>query len=68
MDLNRRDFGKMLAAAVGGVIAGAAAKPALAGDHPKGDHPTGGGGGGKHACKGMNACKGKGGCAVPIKH
>ena len=54
MDLNRRDFNKMLAAAVGGVAAGAVAKPALAGDEKAG--------GGKHACKGRNACKGKGGC------
>jgi hypothetical protein len=56
VDLKRRDFNKMLAAAVGGVVVGAVAKPALAGDDKGKDAAKG------HSCKGKNECKGKGGC------
>jgi hypothetical protein len=53
--MNRRDFNKLMAAAVGGALAGAAT-PALA-DHHEGDAKASG-----HSCAGKNECKGKGGC------
>ena len=54
--MKRRDFNKLLLAAVGGALAGAAT-PVLAGEdgETKGDK-------GKHECRGQNACKGLGGC------
>ncbi len=70
-DLNRRDFNKLVLAAVGGAVAGAS----LAGCENKPAPPeTPKGGDGKtppkesgtpmakHACKGMNECKGQGAC------
>jgi len=56
--MNRRDFNKMMIAAVGGVLAGAAV-PALADHHEaagEAEKPA------KHDCKGKNECKGQGGC------
>jgi hypothetical protein len=56
--MNRRDFNKLLSAAVAGMVgAGALASCSSNGKHDDA------GGGAKHACKGMNDCKGKGGCA-----
>ena len=58
----RRDFNKkVLAAAVGGMLAGSAltGRRALAGE---GDGPKPKEEGEKHVCKGLNTCKGKGGC------
>ena len=49
--MDRRDFSKIMGAAVAGMLAGS--KVAFAEHHEKG---------GKHVCKGMNECKGKGGC------
>jgi hypothetical protein len=51
--MNRRDFNKLLVAAVGGALAGAQVAPALAAEEKA---KTG------HACKGKNECKGQGGC------
>jgi hypothetical protein len=59
-DLNRRDFGKLAMAALGGMLAGAAAVEA-ADEKPKKKDPK------KplllqepHVCRGLNTCKGKG--------
>ncbi len=52
--MNRRDFNKMMLAAVGGVLAGSQVARA--------DHHEGGGKGKGHDCSGKNECKGKGGC------
>ena len=78
---SRRDFGKLSAAAFGGLVAGAA----LQGCGKKEPAPTGDGGknvtanhdcGGKNDCKnlggcgenpGSNECKGHGGCHIPMK-
>ena len=77
--MKRREFTKVIGAAVAGLGAGLAATARLsAGDESEG--------GARHACKGMNeckgqggcksgdngcagknSCKGKGGCAVPVK-
>jgi hypothetical protein len=53
-----------LAAAVSGIMAGAAGT-AYAADEHAGDKPAADAGkdaADKHGCKGMNSCKGKGGC------
>ncbi len=52
----RRDFNKLAALAMGGVLAGATFGC-------KSNGEGGDGGGEKHACKGLNNCKGHGGCA-----
>ena len=74
MDLNRRDFGKMILAAAGGIVAGTAVPASArgkAGEPPpekascKGTNECKGKGGcktDKHECKGKNECKGQGGC------
>ena len=81
MEMNRRDFSKMVLVAVGGIVAGGALA-GCSGDGDKNETASD-----KHVCKGMNACKGKGGCktgdagcggknsckgkggcAVPVKH
>src|SRR5688500_8493249 len=54
-NLSRRDFGKVLAIAVGGVLA----STTLACKSGSGSGPTE-----KHACKGLNTCKGQGGCST----
>ena len=75
--MKRRDFTKVIGAAVAGLAAGSRLDAAAT---EEGDS------GAKHACKGMNeckgqggcktgdngcagknSCKGKGGCAVPVK-
>ena len=56
---SRRDFGKLSAAAFGGLVAGAA----LQGCGKKEPAPTGDGGKNvtaKHACRGLNECKNQG--------
>ncbi len=82
MEIKRREFSKMLGAAVGGVFAGIAtgcgssdkkeADAGTAAHHDcKGQNECKGQGGcgtGDNGCAGKNSCKGKGGCAVPIKH
>ena len=52
--MNRRDFNLLMAAAVGGILTGAAT-PAHAGHHEEGEKKG-------HECAGKNECKGKGGC------
>ena len=55
MAINRRDFGKVMLAVTGGLLAGTQLpRVASAGED----------GGDKHACKGLNSCKGQGGCAT----
>ena len=56
MEMNRRDFSKMVLVAVGGIVAGGA-MVGCSGDGDKKETASD-----KHVCKGMNACKGKGGC------
>ncbi len=51
--MKRRDFTKVVGAAVAGLAAGSRLKAA---DEKEGES------GAKHACKGMNECKGQGGC------
>ena len=82
MEIKRREFSKMLGAAVGGVFAGIAAgcgssakneaEPGTAAHHDcKGKNECAGQGGcgsGDQGCAGKNTCKGKGGCEVPVKH
>ena len=81
--MDRREFGKLLAAGVAGVLVGSKALQAIAQepeDAP--DAPTkdvhicagknackglGGCKTTKNACAGKSACKGQGGCAVPSK-
>jgi hypothetical protein len=83
MEMNRRDFSKMIVAAVGGIVAGGALV-GCSSDSDKGsgssskDHMCAGkneckGQGGCHtatnSCGGKNECKGKGGCAsASMKH
>ncbi len=54
--MRRRDFNKMMIAAVGGVLAGAEAARAQTLDDAIAAKSAG------HECKGKNSCKGKGGC------
>ena len=56
--MDRRDFSKIMGAAVAGMLAGS--KVAFAEHHEEKAA--------KHVCKGMNECKGKGGCATAAKH
>ena len=56
--MDRRDFSKIMGAAVAGMLAGSKVVSAFSGEE----------GGDKHVCKGMNECKGKGGCATAAKH
>jgi hypothetical protein len=59
--LNRRDFQRLTAAAVGGLLAGAAVTPsALAADAPKKDPKKNAMLGEPHVCRGINMCKGLG--------
>lgn len=63
MEIQRRDFNKMLLAAVGGVITGATV--GCGGGEKKGDGKNGGGKDVKsdaHICKGQNGCEKKGNC------
>ena len=57
--MNRRDFNKMMLAAVGGVMAGARTAKAHHLDDAVASKPADKSG---NSCKGKNACKGKGGC------
>lgn len=57
MDMNRRDFSKMVIAAVGGIVAGGGML-GCSGDGEKD------GGKKDHMCAGKNECKGQGGCKV----
>ncbi len=52
--MKRREFTKVMGAAVAGLGAGLAASATLSAEEGKD--------GAKHACKGMNECKGHGGC------
>ena len=54
--MKRRDFNKLLLAAVGGVLAGSQVSDAFAGEEKKDADKKG------HDCAGKNECKGKGGC------
>ena len=56
--LSRRDFSKLMSAAVAGMM-GAGALAGCSGQGKKGPEAEPGE---KHACKGLNSCKGKGGC------
>ena len=80
-DSTRRDFGKLVALAVGGVFLGTSvacqsggAKADLSGMAPHacaGMNDCKGQGGCKtadHACAGQNECKGQGGCATVESH
>lgn len=61
MHLDRRDFHKLLAAAVGGMALGLSACTSNKTNNSENTavkEPTE-----KHACKGYNTCKGQGGCA-----
>jgi hypothetical protein len=59
--LTRRDFQRLSAAAVGGLMAGAAASPsAQAADAPKKDPKKNPMLGEPHVCRGINMCKGLG--------
>lgn len=78
--LNRRDFQRLTAAAVGGLLAGAAIGPeAQAADAPKKDKSKNPMLGEPHVCRGINMCKGlgaskdnacagQGQCATASKH
>lgn len=81
--MDRRDFNKMVVAAMGGIMAGAAIGGCSTGDKKeastqemekhacKGRNSCKGNGGCKTAtneCKGKNACKGQGGCATVAHH
>jgi hypothetical protein len=56
-DLNRRDFQRLAAAAVGGLLAGASLTPmALGADEKKKKNPLLSE---PHVCRGLNTCKGK---------
>ena len=55
--MHRRDFNKLLSAAVAGMV-GAGALAGCRGTDDRGGAPAAD----KHACKGLNDCKGKGGC------
>ncbi len=58
---SRRDFGKLLAAAFGGLVAGAAIQGCGKKDTPPANSGTGSNTKvAKHACRGLNECKGKG--------
>ncbi len=57
MEIKRREFSKMLGAAVGGVFAG------IATGCGSSDKNVSEAGIAANACKGMNACKGQGACA-----
>ena len=59
MEMNRRDFSKMVIAAVGGIVAGGSLV-GCSGDGDKKDAPKE-----LHACAKTNSCSGKGGCKVP---
>lgn len=63
VNIQRRDFNKMLLAAVGGIVTGA-----TVGCGSSEKKETSNSGGDAHVCKGKNACKGKGGCGVEGKH
>lgn len=55
----------LMAAAVSGIVAGAAPNGTLASsavDRPSNAQQLDDSKGGKHSCKGQNACKGQGGC------
>ncbi|MGE3164571.1 MAG: hypothetical protein AB7O52_06680 [Planctomycetota bacterium] len=56
--MERREFNKLIAAAVGGLMAGAT----LGGCTGTGSKSATTKGAAKHACKGHNECKGQGGC------
>ena len=81
MEIKRREFSKMLGAAVGGVFAGIAtgcgssdknvSEAGIAANACKGMNTCKGQGGcktDKNACKGQNECKGQGGCATAAHH
>ncbi len=76
--MHRRDFNRLLATAVGGLIAGTAGtacasepeEEKAAGHDCAGKNECKGKGGcktGDNGCKGKNSCKGKGGCASSHK-
>ena len=77
--MDRRDFGKILGAAVAGMVAGTKivgggmdlfAREEKAKHVCKGMNSCKGQGGcksGDKGCAGKNSCKGKGGCSVPIE-
>ena len=80
MEIKRREFNKMLGAAVGGAFAGIAggcesngkseSEAGIAKHACKSRNECKGQGGcttGDNSCAGKNSCKGKGGCAVPVK-
>ena len=64
MDIQRRDFNKMILAAAGGILSGAT----IGCSSSEKKQPASGGSKdakateAKHICKGQNTCKGKGGC------
>ncbi len=62
--MNRREFSKLMLAAVGGLMAA----PAVLGCSSSSTKPAADSGAmtasDKHACKGLNECKGKGGCSA----
>ncbi len=57
MNTKRRSFNKMVAASIGGLLAGASIQGGFIAAAQAGDEA-----GGKHDCKGQNGCKGQGGC------
>ena len=56
--MDRRDFNKLMGAAVAGMLVGSKAF----GQEEKAEEKEA-----KHICKGHNDCKGQGGCEVPVK-
>lgn len=75
--MDRRDFNKLMGAAVAGMLVGSKVSAQTAKPEEKkeahickGKNACKGQGGcksGDAGCAGKNSCKGKGGCAVPVK-
>ncbi len=60
--MDRREFARLVAAAVGGIVAGGTLAFPLAGTAFADDEPPAA----KHACRGLNECKGQGACKTDL--
>jgi hypothetical protein len=74
--MDRREFSKIMGAAVAGMVAGTKVLTSAARAEDKEKHACkgmnsckgqGGCKSGDGGCAGKNSCKGKGGCSVPVK-